>query len=430
VSPGGRAPVLTCLGCLAFALWLPACSERSRESTVDFWAMGREGEVVRELLPDFEVRHPGLRVRLQQIPWSAAHEKLLTAYAGGAMPDVFHVGSTWIPEFAALGALAPLDERIARSTSVDSQDFFAGILEASRIDGVTLAVPWYVDTRLLFYREDLLERAGVKAPPRQWNEWLAVLERLRSAGASEFRPILLPLREWEPLVILALQRGAPLLREDATRGDFREPRFADAFRWYVALFQRGLAPVVDQTGNLYLDFAQGRFAMLITGPWNLGEFARRLPPTLQTAWATAPLPAPSGDGPGLSLAGGASLALSRSAAPEEAAWQLVEFLSEPAQQVRLHRLSGDLPARRTAWQDAGLLEEPRASAFWTQLAAVVSPPRIPEWERIAQRIARAGEAAVRGEESIDEALASLDADVDRLLEKRRWLREHGAGASP
>jgi multiple sugar transport system substrate-binding protein len=49
--------------------------------------MGQEGEQVRALLPEFERRHPGIRVRVQQIPWSAAHEKLLTAYAGDAMPD-------------------------------------------------------------------------------------------------------------------------------------------------------------------------------------------------------------------------------------------------------------------------------------------------------------------------------------------------------
>jgi len=56
---------------------------------VELWAMGREGEVVAQLMPEFERRHPDLRVRVQQVPWSAAHEKLVTAYVGGAMPDVF-----------------------------------------------------------------------------------------------------------------------------------------------------------------------------------------------------------------------------------------------------------------------------------------------------------------------------------------------------
>src|SRR5437868_7004634 len=78
---------------------------------IEFWAMGREGEVVQQLVPAFERRTPGVRVRVQQIPWSAAHEKLLTAYVGDAMPDAFQVGNTWIPELVALDALEPLDAR-------------------------------------------------------------------------------------------------------------------------------------------------------------------------------------------------------------------------------------------------------------------------------------------------------------------------------
>ena len=85
---------------LALAFALGACAPR--QETVTFWAMGREGEVVTELLPEFERAHPGVKVVVQQLPWSAAHEKLLTAFAGDATPDVAQMGNTWIPEMAAL----------------------------------------------------------------------------------------------------------------------------------------------------------------------------------------------------------------------------------------------------------------------------------------------------------------------------------------
>src|SRR5574342_959070 len=77
----------------------------TRTPAVELWAMGREGEVVERLVPDFERRHPGLRVRVQQIPWSAAHEKLLTAYVGEATPDIAQMGNTWMAGFGALRAL-------------------------------------------------------------------------------------------------------------------------------------------------------------------------------------------------------------------------------------------------------------------------------------------------------------------------------------
>ena len=92
-------------GCCA-CLLLGACDgQDDGRITLDFWAMGREGEVVRELTAEFERLHPGITVRVQQIPWSAAHEKLLTAYAGDVMPDVFQLGNTWVPEFVALDAV-------------------------------------------------------------------------------------------------------------------------------------------------------------------------------------------------------------------------------------------------------------------------------------------------------------------------------------
>ena len=112
---------------------LAACGNRSGESehtTLRFWAFGREGEVLQELMPEFERQNPGIRVRVQQIPWTAAHEKLLTAYVGNATPDLAQVGNTWIPEFAALGALEPLDQWDARSSVMDSAAW--SIVVASR----------------------------------------------------------------------------------------------------------------------------------------------------------------------------------------------------------------------------------------------------------------------------------------------------------
>src|SRR5512140_3641247 len=135
---------------------------------IEFWAMGREGEVVQQLVPEFERRTPGIRVRVQQIPWSAAHEKLLTAFVGDAMPDVFQLGNTWIPELVALDALEPLDARLASTAAVPAADYFPGILDTNVIDGVTYGLPWYVDTRLLFYRSDILEQVGMTQPPRSW----------------------------------------------------------------------------------------------------------------------------------------------------------------------------------------------------------------------------------------------------------------------
>jgi multiple sugar transport system substrate-binding protein len=403
------------------------CASGEPGVVVEFWGMGREGEVARELVPEFERQHPGTRVRVQQIPWSAAHEKLLTAFVGGALPDVVQVGNTWLPELATLGAIEPLDARVAGSTAFARDDVFPGILDTNVIDGALWGVPWYVDTRLLFYRRDLLAAAGVAEAPRTWDAWTDAMARLRARGGADRFALLVPLREWQLPVILALQQGGALLRDGDCRGNFSSGPVREALAFYLGLFRRGFAPPSGDTmvANVYQDFAAGLFGFYVTGPWNLGEFARRLPPTLGDAWTTAPMPSPGAGYPGVSVAGGASLALRRGSAHADLAWALIEYLASPAAELRLHALAGDLPARRSAWDAGGLAHEPRTQAFWTQLGAVRATPKIPEWEQIADRVAARAEAAVRGGLDADATAAALDRDVDALLEKRRWLRERG-----
>ncbi len=137
--------------------------------------MGREGEVVSELLRDFQREEPGVPLRVEQLPWSAAHEKLLTAFAGDATPDLAQMGNTWLPEFVALGALQPLDVLAQSAPGVDRADYFQGIWDTNVVGGKLYGLPWYVDTRVLFYRRDLLLQAGFNAPPTSWGEWKQML---------------------------------------------------------------------------------------------------------------------------------------------------------------------------------------------------------------------------------------------------------------
>lgn len=397
--------------------------------TLRFWAMGREGEVVQELVSDFERENPGVHVVVQQIPWSAAHEKLLTAHVGRATPDLAQLGNTWVSEFSALHALEPLSPRLGGSVGLDSTAFFPGIWATNVIDDVPYGVPWYVDTRVLFYRKDLLARAGYDSIPGTWEGWRAAMVALKREVGPEKFAIFLPVNEWNPPVILGLQAGSTLLADRATHGAFAQPAFRRAFDFYMGLYRDGLAPSVgnNEISNLYQEFGRGYFSMYITGPWNLGEFARRLPPELRDAWGTAALPGPDANTPGVSLAGGSSLVLFRGSKHKAEAWRLVEFLSRPEVQVRFYKLTGDLPARVASWEDPALGQDPNMRAFRVQLAHVVPTPKIPEWEFITTKLQDRVEQAVRGALAPDSALVLLDRDVERILEKRRWLVARGRG---
>jgi multiple sugar transport system substrate-binding protein len=402
----------------ALALVLLAGCAKDGDRPLQFWGLGREGEVVPELLP--------ADVESQQIPWTAAHEKILTAFVGNSSPDIGQVGNTWIPELSAIGAIEPLDGYLKESKEVSARDYFPGIWDTNVVGGHVWGIPWYVDTRILFYRRDLLEEVGFKQAPRTWSEWMEVMRRLEERAGPKGFAILLPTDEWQPPIAMALQKGAPLLRDGGRWADFREPRFKAAYETYREIYRRGFASVVpnSQVGNLYQQFAQGTFAMYITGPWNLGEMRNRLPPEMRDRWATAPMPAPDGaPWPGASVAGGASLVLFRSSVRKAEAWKLIEHLSRPDQQVRFFQLTGDLPARKSAWSTPELAGDPQARAFWQQLQNVLPTPKVPEWEQIATLFFEHSESAIRGRATTDQALAALERDVNRLLEKRRWLMD-------
>ena len=408
---------------MACLLTLCSCARDNGLTKIRFWTIGREGEVVAQLLSEFERANPGVRIEVQQIPLTAAHEKLLTAFAADSLPDLCQLGNTWLPEFAMLGSLEPLQSYVADSKIVDPADYFPGIWATNIVDGRLYGIPWYVDTRLLFYRRDLLEQAGYDRPPRDWPEWERQMAAIKRTGHYG---VLMPLNEFEQLLSFALQQDEPLLRDDDTRGNFESAGFHRALAFYARTFAQGWAPPLSQTqiSNPWDEFFNGLFVFYVSGPWNIREFRQRAPHGLEDSWATAPLPGP--DGPGAGIAGGSSLVLFHSSQHKPVAWKLIEFLSRPDIQERFHAAIGNPPPRRSTWELPGLAHDAYAGAFRDQLERVKPTPKVLEWERIVQELRLTSERVVRGGESQDVAVRELDARVDAILEKRRWMRERDA----
>ena len=378
------------------ALASAADGRRPRADTVpSFWGLGREGEVVAR--PRSGVRadasgHPG---QVQQIPWTAAHEKLLTGFVGGSTPDLAQLGNTWIPEFAAIGALEPLGARLAASTGVSAEAYFEGIWKTNQYGGAQLR-----DSLVRRHARALLSARHPRR--RRLPRSAAHLERLagrdgedpRGLGRTHYA-ILLPTNEWEQLTIFGVQKGSSLLADDddPRRASPARPS-ARPFEWYVDLFRDGLAPVVSYTqlGNPL----PGVHPRLLRDVDHGALEPRGVPPALEArgaealddgAAARARRPADKVAWPGPSLAGGSSLAIFKASAEKDAAWAFAEYLSTPAVQSRFYALSGDLPARREAWDDASLAGDVKAQAFRVQLTRVEPMPRVPEWEQIAQKVA-------------------------------------------
>ena len=115
------------------------------------------------------------------IPWEAAHDKIANAIASGETPDVTLVGTTWMGEFAESGGIDPTPEGL-----VDEADFFEGAWGSTEVGGTSYGVPWYVETRVLYYRTDLAEKAGWNEPPQTWDELKQFATDLQSKAGVEY----------------------------------------------------------------------------------------------------------------------------------------------------------------------------------------------------------------------------------------------------
>jgi multiple sugar transport system substrate-binding protein len=317
-----------------------------------------------------------------------------------------------------LNALAPLESHVAASAMVRQDDYFPGIWDTNVVNGRLWGLPWYVDTRVMFYRQDMLKRAGFDAPPQTWAEWMKAMTAIKRIVGPDNYAILLPSDEFEPLLALALQQDEPLLRDGDRYGNFRSAGFQRSLQLYADMYAQKLAPL-NRITNVYHEFGMGYVSFYISGPWNMGEFKRRLPAEQQDKWMTAILPGPAG--PAASVAGGSSLVLASSSRHKAEAWQLIEYLSRTDSMARFNQLTGDLPPRRSNWTLPKLAQDVYARAFAQQFERVRPTPKVPEWEQIATEMRLVAERVTHGELTVAKAAELLDAKADHILEKRRWM---------
>ncbi len=340
------------------------------------WAMGEEGKKIAEMARRFERANPGVSVETQAIPWEAAHAKLLTAVVGGIPPDVSQIGTTWMAEFATMGALEPLDTRAAASPTANRDAFFPGSLHTCEVDGSLYGVPWYVDTRVLFYRKDLLASVGFPDAPATWDDLKIAAGRLAARKTMDGKKtygISLGSRGWTELMTAVWQNGGDPLKPS-------EPGFFEAMMYYRSFFREGLTPTKEGADvDIYHAFRTGYLPMFISGPWMVELVGKELP-ELAGQWGVAILP---GKKTRTSFVGGSNLAIFKESKKKDLAFRFLEFMSDPQNQVEWMRATTDLPSVKAAWSDPFFADKPMILVFGQQMFDTASPPTVPEWEQIA-----------------------------------------------
>ncbi len=375
------------------------------EGTIEVWAMGAEGDALDAFAEEFEEQNPDAEVEVTAVPWESAHDKIANAITAGETPDVSLIGTTWMGEFAEADGLMPTPEGL-----VDEADFFPGAWNSTVVGGTSYGVPWYVETRVLYYRTDLAEKAGWDEAPQTWDELSQFAADLQEAGA-EYGISVQPGQtgSWQTMLPFAWSNGATLTNEDGTEYTLDNPETAEALDFYSSLFEEGLSQdrVLDP-GESESGFADGTFGSFISGPWHTALVEDQ--GVKPDQYAVAPLPGVD-SGPGTSFVGGGDLAVFRDAENPDGAWKFVRWLSEPETQQAFYDEVGDLPAVQAAWDSGKLADDPKLSVFGDQLENAEAPPSVPTWEQVAAAIDSIIEQAARGKIDPEDAVAQMQQEA-------------------
>lgn len=285
---------------------------------------------------EFESMHEDVTINIDYVPWANAHDQFTTGIAGGQVPDLAEMGNTWTPEFAEVGAFAPVEPP-------DGVEFVDGLAQSATLDGTTYGYPWYAGARALIYRTDVFEEAGVEVPTT-WEELLEVgdtiaaetdVAPIRAAGANQhmFQPLI-----WNAGGDIATQDG-----DTWTPGFDTEAGHA-TLGFFQELWEKGWAPdgaVQWNSVDVRDDFANGEAAMMIGGGWDL-RAVLNANPDLEGNVGTALAPAgPAGNQE--VFAGGSNLVVFEESDQKELANAFAAFMLEPDNATAFADQIGFLP---------------------------------------------------------------------------------------
>lgn len=376
--------------------------------TITVWAQGTEGEALQDFVRPFEEANPDVTIKVTPVPWGDALNKYQTAVAGGATPDIGMLGSDWMPGFE--GAL------LAKPDAIDTSGIFPFATASTEFDGTEHAVPWYVETRLIFFRSDIASELGFDEFPTDWDGFTELAQAYKDNGAKY--SISIPSGGWNAFLSnlpFVWSNGGEIMNADQTEWTLDTSETAGALEFLDGFFDAGLANKNPdgETASTAAAFVDGSTPMFLSGPWDV--------PGLETAggadfadkFNVAQIPTAPG-GTSTSFAAGSNLAVFEGSENAESAWKLIDWLSQPEVQVEWFKTVNGLPSQQSAWDDPALTADPKVAVFGQQLQSVKTAPNLTAWNQVSAAADTQIEQIFRGDKPVADALADLQATADSL----------------
>ncbi|CAN5545404.1 ABC transporter substrate-binding protein [soil metagenome] len=383
--------------------------------TVTFWhaysADSPEIQTLDEvLIPRFEEMHPDVNVESVPVPYDDLHQKLITAVAGEALPDLVRSDIIWVPELADLGVLVPLDEAMPDFLTLADQ-MYEGPLATNRWGDHYFGLPLDTNTRVMMYNAESLAAAGVEAPPATFDEMRSAAAAFSDQGSYLFADN--GTSGWNVLPWIWSAGGSVTDDEVTTAtGYLNSPESVAGVQLLVDLYEAGAVPDLilgDAGGTPTSDgLATGDYATILDGPWMFPIFADQYPDfDLQTA------PVPEGPGGSISVVGGESIVMTQASQNKDAAGEFMRFLLSEESQVEMARV-GQMPVLTSLGDELTDIQG-YYGVFVDQLASARPRTPTPAWPQIDSVLQEQTQRALRGDVTVQEALDEAAAQIDDLL---------------
>lgn len=345
----------------------------------------------------------------------AMEEKVLTGITGGELPDLLMWDRYNTNVYASKGALASLDELVARD-NVDLSQFYApAVEEATGADGKLYGMPLYVDTRVLFYNKDMFAEAGVDADSiKTWDDLEAAAIKLTKRDGDKLVQAGFSLKDCGLYNLWSKQAGAELVNTDTTPATtaFNSEEGLSVLQFWDKLMNEDKVYEIGFEDSYGGDgFKAGVVAISYNGPWALSEYE-------EAGLNYGVIPNPTGpNGDKGAIMGGFSLAIPNGSKNVEGAWDFIKWwTTQPENQVNFSKISGWLPANIEAGKDPYFSEDEILKVFVEVLGfADVRPNTLGYSDVESLALTPQLQKFMAGEISAEEALATAQKQGDQIF---------------
>lgn len=371
---------------LVLAAALSACSSPSGSAsgdgrtTVDVWLMRDSVSAAfrKEFTADFAERHPEIDVKIQIQEWDGIGQKITAALASNDAPDVIEAGNTQVAQYAESGGLLDLTDR---KDELNGADWLSGLAEPGAYEGKQYGIPYYAANRVVIYRTDLFEQAGIDAKGITTREqWIDATTRLNQGGTQG---IYLPGQMWYALAGFIWDEGGDLAAESGGKwsGALDTPEALRGMAFYKKLQALGNGPKdSDEDDPPQADvMAAGKTAQVISTPGGANVIMEKNP-ELKGRLAFFPIPGKTADTPGAVFTGGSDLVVPAASAHPEEAVTFIKELTGDTWQKKLAVAMSYVP-NRTSLASA-VADDPGAAAMAVGAANGRATPNTPGWAAV------------------------------------------------